>query len=51
MINNREELEQKVIDNKKQHGDSPIARPQNWGGYILIPDYITLDPLEKRSII
>ena len=40
LINNREELEQKVIDYKKQHGDSPIARPQNWGGYILIPDYI-----------
>jgi pyridoxamine 5'-phosphate oxidase len=38
-ITSREELEdkQKILENAPE---SQISRPENWGGYILIPDYI-----------
>jgi pyridoxamine 5'-phosphate oxidase len=38
-ISTREALEAKYADAEKQHGNRP-ARPERWGGYRLIPDYI-----------
>lgn len=39
-INNREGLEKKYYDFLSHHKDIPIVRPQNWGGYRVIPNTI-----------
>lgn len=38
-VRNRAELEQRVQELEKEFGDQP-PRPENWGGYVLVPDYI-----------
>jgi pyridoxamine 5'-phosphate oxidase len=39
IIENRETLEQKVAELEKLP-ESEIKRPENWGGYLLLPEYI-----------
>lgn len=36
---NKSELEDLVIDFEMKNADKAIERPENWGGYILKPDY------------
>lgn len=40
IIGSREELEQKMQTFKNTFADKPIPRPENWGGYRLIPNWI-----------
>lgn len=37
---NRLTLEQALNDLITQHGQKPVLRPENWGGYMIIPDEI-----------
>lgn len=39
-LNSREELEARYREFEQQFGDGPIARPESWGGYRLIPDRV-----------
>lgn len=38
VIENRLQLEEKYAALKDEYGDHEIARPENWGGYIVKPD-------------
>ncbi len=39
VIESREFLERRVRQYEQEHGDSP-QRPEGWGGYRLVPDYL-----------
>jgi pyridoxamine 5'-phosphate oxidase len=39
ILDNYQELENKVIELEKKYEGIEIPRPQNWGGYIVIPNY------------
>jgi pyridoxamine 5'-phosphate oxidase len=41
-IADRAALEAAVAALEAQHGDQPLARPANWGGYRVVPDTIEL---------
>lgn len=38
-IESRKALEQKFEDVQSDHENKDVKRPDNWGGYLLIPDY------------
>ena len=38
-IENYQELENKVVELTKKYEGIEIPRPENWGGYIVIPNY------------
>ena len=38
-LKNYQELENKVIELEKKYEGIEIPRPENWGGYIIIPNY------------
>ncbi len=39
-LENRELLERTATEIEERYRDKPIPRPQEWGGYIIQPDYI-----------
>ncbi|MCL5272085.1 MAG: pyridoxamine 5'-phosphate oxidase [Gammaproteobacteria bacterium] len=39
-VSNRLTLEQALNDLITQYGQEPVLRPENWGGYMIIPDEI-----------
>ena len=42
VIAERRVLEERVAELQKTHGEAPLARPANWGGYRVVPDAIEL---------
>lgn len=38
LLTGREELEKTVKELEQKYKDKPVPRPQNWGGYCLVPD-------------
>lgn len=38
MLAGREELERELAANVTRFGDGPVALPEHWGGYRLVPE-------------
>jgi pyridoxamine 5'-phosphate oxidase len=42
VIAERRVLEERVAELQKAHGEAPLVRPANWGGYRVVPDAVEL---------
>jgi pyridoxamine 5'-phosphate oxidase len=42
VLSDRKVLADRVAELASQHGEAPLARPANWGGYRVVPDAIEL---------
>ncbi|HYN98358.1 MAG TPA: pyridoxamine 5'-phosphate oxidase, partial [Actinomycetota bacterium] len=40
VIGSREELEARRSQIEEQYGDQPVARPEHWGGFRVVPDAV-----------
>jgi pyridoxamine 5'-phosphate oxidase len=38
VLKGRDELDARVTELEREHGDGPVPRPAHWGGYRLLPD-------------
>ncbi len=39
-LDNREMLERMATEAEEKYRDRPVLRPEEWGGYYLVPDYV-----------
>ncbi|MDX9903301.1 MAG: pyridoxamine 5'-phosphate oxidase [Bacteroidales bacterium] len=39
-LENRELLERMAAEAEEKYRDNPVPRPENWGGYYLVPEYV-----------